>query len=202
MKAKIVLLLSIMMLASVNAFAWNDYKGSINEKQAKKAKEIEFRTPGNYKLESKYDKRGYILVDTDINFGLRAKDILDISIYDAGVAGDYGYRNFGFISYQKPYIDNSNGKIIIFGNAYCQLKENEPALENYPIFITIEPVVEGRYATYFFRVYKDSMKSDPVVERPLYNCKFIDKDDNYRDAESIAEGLEYFWICLEKNLLN
>lgn len=198
MKAKIVLLLSIMMLASVNAFAWNDYKGSINEKQAKKAKEIEFRIPGDYKVESEYDKRGYFLADSEIKFFLYHKNHLDISISDAG---DDGYRNFGFISYEKPYIKNDNGKIIIFGNGYCRLKENEPALENYPIFITIEPVVEGRYATYFFRVYKDSMKSDPVVEKPLYSCKFIDKNHNYRDAESIAEGLEYFWICLEKNLL-
>ncbi|MBO5272972.1 MAG: hypothetical protein J6B30_09175 [Muribaculaceae bacterium] len=194
MKAKIVLLLSIMMLASVNAFAWNDYKGSINEKQAKKAKEIEFRIPGDFKVESEYDKRGYILADSKIIFHFMDKERLHIMIADAG---DDRYSNYGHISFYTPYIKNIEGKIIIFGNSYCRLKENEPALENYPIFITIEPVIEGRYATYFFRVYKDSMKSDPVVEKPLYSCKFIDKNHNYRDAESIAEGLEYVWLWLE-----
>ncbi len=194
MKAKIVLLLSIIMLSSVNAFADWEYKGSINEKQAKNAKEIEFRIPGHYKVESDYDKQGYILADSDISFFLHNKDNLDISICDTG---EDGYQNFGVIFYEKPYVRNENGKIIIFGNSYCQLKDNEEALENYPIFITIEPVIEGRYATYFFRVYKDSMKSVPVVEKPLYSCKFIDKKNNYRDTESIAEGLEYFWIWLE-----
>lgn len=195
MKTKLFLFLGVYLLATLNAFAVFEYKGKINEKQAKKTQQVEFRIPGEYKLKSDSYDRGYFYADSDVSF-MVIHGILTLSICDAG---NDGFRNFGYIEISnKPYIENKDGAITIFGNGYYNLDDKEKA-DDCDLFITIVPVVDRRYTSYILKIYKDSKKSKPIIEKLLYSCKFVDSKNNYRESETIAEGVKYFWIWLETN---
>lgn len=200
MKAKIILLLSVIMLTSVNAFA-SEYKGSINEKHAKKANCIAFGVRGTC---NDVLLGGIFAYDSHINF-YKLHNYFYVHYSTRDTNGNNLERLY--IEFQNsPYIEKDiDGKITLIGQcyySYTKAPDISNTKENCRLFITLTPTTgsTNTYCSYLVKIYDGAENTKPLIEQTLdmpyfYEAPFGNSD--YRKTKTKSECYKFFWIWLE-----
>ena len=203
MKTKIVLLLSIIMLTSVNAFAEFEYKGEAKENHVKKAQFVGFGVDGTLHGRG-FGNRGIYGYDSYMDF-CKLHNFFYISYHSEDENGnniEQLYIEFN----NRPYIEkNTHGTITIIGQCGYSYK-NTPHIENTKdncrLFITLTPTNEpyNSFLLYTCKIYEGSENTEPLFEKKLDRPYFYETPfgaSDFRDLRDKPECYKYFWLWLE-----